>query len=92
VFISLSFLLIANNSKNIITKIANTFNKKILNANQLNLILLSSLIIIQIYFNSKDRATFLNSFLSSNKVIYITWFDFRNKDFKASFDTLNNQR
>lgn len=92
IIISFLFLLIANNSKNILTKIVKSFNKNIFYLKHLNIILLSSLIFLQLYFNLKDRATFFNSFLSNNKVVYITWFDFGSKDFKASFETLSDQR
>ena len=92
IIISILFLFFANKSKNIFTKLINSLNKKILNVRQINIILMTSLIILQLYFNTKDRATFFNSFLSDNKVIYVTWFDFGVKDFTASFETLSDAR
>lgn len=92
IIITIVFLYIANSSKYFFMNLFNVANKKLISIKQINLFLFVSLILLQSYFNIRDRATFFNSILSNNKVINVTWFDFGEKNFNASFETLNELR
>lgn len=92
ILVIIIFFIFLKNSKSIFSKMITYLNIKFFSFYQLSLILLTILISIQSYFFYNDRPTLLSSIYKKNNVIFISWFDFSEKDPNLSLDILMDQR
>jgi len=92
-FITLFFLVIFV-TKTFVGNIFNTFKKIKIRLSFLNTYLFIFLICINSYFffNGADSLILDIFRLKISDVVYISWFDFGNSDYKGSFDNINESR
>lgn len=88
----LVFALFRKKGNSIFLVLNKLFSIPICRIKHINLLIFLFIFSLTVFFSIKGRPNIYNSLFGSNDVVYVSWFDFGEKNYLDSFEKLNNSR